>query len=166
MDSSADRMLKVAKVLKSNGTEGEVIVGFYGIRTEDIDIKEPVFIFFDGLPVPFFIESISVKGSKAAVRLTGINSLSDAEEISRADIYIACDSSDSADSGNGFSGLVGWTLLDGKGEIKGTITGFLDIPENPCVEVGEVIVPLHENLIKGIDEDALTIAVDIPDGLF
>lgn len=165
MESSADKMLKVAKVLKSNGTEGEVIVGFYGIQPEDIDIKEPVFIFFDGLPVPFFIESISARGSKASVRLTGISSLADAEEISRADIYIAGDGTEN-NYDSGFEGLVGWTLLDENGETKGKITGFLDIPENPCIEIGDVIVPLHEDLIKGIDEDALTIAVDIPDGLF
>ena len=165
MNPSADRMLKIAKVLKSNGTGGEVIVSFYGINAEDIDITEPVFIFFDGLPVPFFIESISAKGSRAAVRLTGINSLADAEEISRADIYIASDGIEN-DYVSGFEGLVGWTLLDESGRTKGIITGFLDIPENPCIEVGDVIVPLHEDLIKGIDEDALTITLSIPDGLF
>ena len=165
MNPSADRMLKIAKVLKSNGTGGEVIVNFYGINAEDIDITEPVFIFFDGLPVPFFIESISAKGSRAAVRLTGINSLADAEEISRADIYIAGDGIEN-DYVSGFEGLVGWTLLDESGRTKGIITGFLDIPENPCIEVGDVIVPLHEDLIKGIDEDALTITLSIPDGLF
>ena len=166
MDSSDDRMLKIAKVLKSNGTEGEVIVSFYGISPEDIDTKEPVFIFFDGLPVPFFIESVSARGSKASVRLTGIESLADAEEISRADIYIKDEMTGLSDQHTDFSGLIGWTLLDADGTVRGEITGLLDIPENPCIEVGDVIVPLHEDLIKGIDEDARTIVMTIPAGLF
>ena len=56
MQSSAHKMLKIAKVLKSNGTEGEIVISFLGILPEDIDTTEPVFIFFDGLPVPFYFE--------------------------------------------------------------------------------------------------------------
>ena len=52
-------MIAVAQVLKSNGTDGELLLGFNGFGPEDIDLMEPVFIEFDGLPVPFFIESFT-----------------------------------------------------------------------------------------------------------
>ena len=45
-------MLQIAQVLKSNGTDGELVLGFREIAPEDINLQEPVFIIFDGLPVP------------------------------------------------------------------------------------------------------------------
>ena len=51
----------------------------------------------------------------------------------------------------------------------GKITGFLDIPGNPCIEVatenGAITIPLHEDLIVSIDPDTETIVMDIPSGL-
>ena len=55
-----DDLQQVAQVLKSNGTDGELVMSFRDIAPEDINIKEPVFIVFDGLPVPFFIESFEI----------------------------------------------------------------------------------------------------------
>ena len=50
-----DDLQQVAQVLKSNGTDGELVMGFREIAPEDINLQEPVFIVFDGLPVPFYI---------------------------------------------------------------------------------------------------------------
>ena len=75
-------MLQIAKILKSNGTDGGILIGVRDIDVNEIDLKEPVFINFDGLPVPFFIQDLQQKGtSKAVVHLNDVNSLEDAEEI-------------------------------------------------------------------------------------
>ena len=37
-------MQKVAKVLKSNGTDGELVLSLFDIVPEDLDLQEPVFI--------------------------------------------------------------------------------------------------------------------------
>ena len=42
-------MLQIAKILKSNGTDGRILMGVRDIALEEIDIKEPLFIVFDGL---------------------------------------------------------------------------------------------------------------------
>ena len=74
MSGASSDFLQIARVLKSNGTEGEVLVGFRDMDPEDLNLKEPVFIEFDGLPVPFFIESFNRRGtSRALMKLTGIN---------------------------------------------------------------------------------------------
>ena len=77
-------MLQIAQVLKSNGTDGELVIGFRDIAPEDINLQEPVFIYFDGLPVPFYIESFTKRGNtKALVHLTDICNMEDVEEIAR-----------------------------------------------------------------------------------
>lgn len=178
-----DNLQQIASVLKSNGTDGELVMGFREIAPEDINLNEPVFIVFDGLPVPFYIESFTKRGnSKALVRLTDITSMEDVEEIAGKAVYI--------EEGNlpemsleedGYAALVGWILLAPSGDFKGEldenteieeigeITDFIDIPNNPCIEVetenGAVMIPLHEDFILSIDPEYQEIIMQIPAGL-
>ena len=174
-------MQQVAQVLKSNGTDGELVLGFREIAPEDINLKEPVFIVFDGLPVPFYIETFTKRGNtKALVRLTGICSMEDVEEIAGKAVYIEDDQiPEMSIEEDGFAALVGWTLLTPAEELDeedeptlieiGEITDFLDIPKNPCIEVetenGAVMIPLHEDLILSVDPEYQEIIMQIPAGL-
>ena len=201
-------MLQVAQVLKSNGTDGELVLGFREIAPEDINLDEPVFIIFDGLPVPFFIETFTKRGNtKALVRLTDINSMEDVEEIAGKAVYVEEDSLPELSlEEDGYAALVGWVVLtpeipdqvgDDEDEVVGddgsvvgddnetaepslpaltgnlievgTITDFMDIPNNPCIEVetenGAVIIPLHEDFILSVDPEYQEIIMQIPAGL-
>ena len=177
-----DDLQQVAQVLKSNGTDGELVMGFRDIAPEDINLEEPVFIIFDGLPVPFFIESFSKRGNtKALVRLTDICSMEDVEEISGKAVYVSSDSiPEMTLEEDGYAALVGWTVLtptDGHSDISedeglievGEITDFIEIPNNPCIEVetinGAVMIPLHEDLILSVDPEYQEIIMQIPAGL-
>ena len=60
-------MLQIAKILKSNGTDGGLLIGLHDIDASEIDLEEPVYITFDGLPVPFFILDITPKGTSKAI---------------------------------------------------------------------------------------------------
>ena len=211
-------MQQVAQVLKSNGTDGELVLSFREIAPEDINLSEPVFIIFDGLPVPFFIESFTKRGnSKALVHLTDICSQEDVDEIAGKAVYV--DDSQIPELSleeDGFAALVGWMLLaieeipdqvgdddriigdddrvvgeipdqvgndkridtDDKKSLSalagnlyevGEITDFIDIPNNPCIEVetenGAVMIPLHEDLILSVDPEYQEIIMQIPSGL-
>ena len=187
-----DNLQQVAQVLKSNGTDGELVMGFREIAPEDISLNEPVFIVFDGLPVPFFIESFTKRGnSKALVRLTDICSMEDVEEIAGKAVYIEEDNlPEMSLEEDGYAALIGWILLtpeipDQVGEDMeedtslpaltgnlyevGEITDFIDIPNNPCIEVetenGAVMIPLHEDLILSVDPEYQEIIMQIPAGL-
>ena len=173
-----DNLQQVAQVLKSNGTDGELVMGFREIAPEDINVKEPVFIVFDGLPVPFFIESFVKRGnSKALVRLTDICSMEDVEEIAGKAVYVEEESLPELSlEDDGFAALIGWMLLTPSDDQPdsslievGEITDFMDIPNNPCIEVetenGAVMIPLHEDLILSVDPEYQEIIMQIPAGL-
>ncbi len=176
-----DNLQQVAQVLKSNGTDGELVMGFREIAPEDINLNEPVFIVFDGLPVPFYIESFTKRGnSKALVRLTDICSMEDVEEIAGKAVYIEEDNlPEMSLEDDGYAALVGWMLLtpEKEGPITdetefievGEITDFIDIPNNPCLEVetenGAVMIPLHEDLIISVDPEYQELIMQIPAGL-
>ncbi|MBR5299291.1 MAG: hypothetical protein IKU36_03450 [Bacteroidales bacterium] len=176
-----DNLQQIAQVLKSNGTDGELVLGFREIAPEDINLNEPVFIVFDGLPVPFFIESFTKRGnSKALVRLTDICSMEDVEEIAGKAVYIEEGQlPEMSLEEDGYAALIGWMLLtpsedteDGEDmevDEVGEITDFIDIPNNPCIEVetenGAVMIPLHEDLILSVDPEYQEIIMQIPAGL-
>ncbi len=158
-------MQKIAQVLKSNGREGELLVGFVGMAPEDIDLEEPVFIEFDGLPVPFYFESFTPRGNtRVLVRLTGVRNLTDAEELVGRDVCAEDDLYEDEEED-----LTGWTVLDADGTEVGTVTAHEDIPGNPCIWVetghGEVLVPLREELVLDLDEQKETLRMEIPEGL-
>ena len=142
---------------------------------EDLEISEPVFVYFDGLPVPFFIEKFARKGnSKAVVHLSDIRNFDDAEELVGKEVYVKDEESDEADED-----LVGWTIEVAEGSLRnskklrtsvlGKVTGYLDIPANPCLEVetekGAVVIPLHEDFILSVDPEERVIIMNLPDGL-
>ena len=192
-------MLQIAQVLKSNGTDGELVMSFRNIAPEDINLEEPVFIVFDGLPVPFYIETFTKRGnSKALVRITGVHNQEDVEEIAGKSVYIEeGEEAELSLEEDGYAALVGWMLLtpsttlsdspatqsnspvtlsDSEGypqDIElmevGEITDFIDIPNNPCIEVetenGAVMIPLHEDLILSVDPEYQEIIMQIPEGL-
>ena len=158
-------MQRIGQVLKSNGRDGELLVSFSGIAPEEIDLEEPVFIEFDGLPVPFYFEAFSQRGnSRALVRLTGVHSLTDADELAGAVLYAEDDLYEDEEED-----LTGWTVLDADGTKVGTVSAHEDIPGNPCIWVetghGESLLPLREELVLDVDETEKTLRMEIPEGL-
>ena len=165
-------MLQIAKILKSNGTDGGLLIGVRDIEVGQIDLQEPVFIEFDGLPVPFFIQDLQQRGtSKAIIHLNDIVNLEDAEEVVGRALYIEGEWEEEEEMD-----FTGWTLLN-RGERVGTVTGMEPIPGNLCLyvrpeiedvipsEVEESLVPLHPDLILSADPDTRTLDLDLPDGL-
>ena len=153
-------MLPVAKIIKSNGTSGDVLIGLLDFELSDFSTLEPVYIYFDGLPVPFFLFLISPKGStRAIVHLTDVDSLQDAEELVGREIFI-----DAEEDDDSLEDFTGWTLYNGE-HLVGVVEGLEDIPGNPCLIVEDALIPLHEDLIISADPATRTLVMDLPEGL-
>ena len=158
-------MLRIAKVLKSNGVDGDVLVSAPDVALEDL--QGPVLIDFDGLPAPFFIESCSRRGTgKYVIHLTDVCNLEDAEEL--VGRFLMSDEVEEED--DAVQDFTGWKVLN-RGDYIGTVTDYEPIPGNLCLylkpaeDADEIIIPLHEDLIISIDEDSITLNLNLPDGL-
>ena len=157
-------MLPVAKVVKSFGTDGGLLLSG-NVDLEMLDFKEPVFIEFDGLQVPFFILDCQPKGGKTVVHLNDVRNLEDAEEMVGRTIYADVEMEDEQELD-----FTGWAILD-HGRAIGICTGLEPIPGNPCLYVkladgSEPLIPLHEDFIAGIDESSRTLSLNLPEGLY
>ena len=158
-------MLRIAKVLKSNGVDGDVLVSAPDVALEDL--QGPVLIDFDGLPAPFFIESCTRRGSgKYIIHLTDVCNLEDAEELVGRFLW----SDEVEEDDDEAQDFTGWKVLN-RGDYIGTVTDYEPIPGNLCLypkpaeDADEIIIPLHEDLIISIDEESLTLNLNLPDGL-
>ena len=151
------------KVLKSYGTAGAVTIGRSGDVLEELKSDEPVFIDFDELPVPFYMESIEPKGGKFIVKFEDIDSLEAAEELVGRPIRLTFNPEDEEDQDD----FVGFTVIDQRGRKIGPVLEFLDYSGNTCLLVDhggeEVILPFHEDLIKKVRRKEIHLTV--PEGL-
>lgn len=151
------------KILKSWGTDGKVVVSLSSSDPGDLEIDEPVFIVFDGLPVPFFIESLEPKGGRFIVKLEDVDTLEEAEEIVGKEAFLEEDENDA-----GQPSIIGMDIIDAQtGENIGPVIAVDNYSGNVCITVEhkgkEIILPLHEDLVVASDED--TISLTIPSGL-
>ena len=150
------------KVLKSWGAEGQVVLSLSADDPMDLKSQEPVFIAFDGLPVPFFIENVQARGGRLIVKFEDIDTLAEAEELVGREVTFSEEAEDDEET------LVGLQVCDARTRrIIGEVVDFSDYGGNTLITVatdqGEVLLPIHEDLIVSIHDDVLTL--DIPAGL-
>ncbi|MCK9304798.1 MAG: hypothetical protein PHP30_05865 [Bacteroidales bacterium] len=172
MHKPEDKLLAVAKVIKSFGSGEEVIIR-YTLPDPEIVVEKPVFLLFEGLPVPFFIETIRDRGeNQSIVKFYDTKYLY--RELPGKDIYIPHkkSSSKSKDYHSNPELLTGFKLISPKGEALGIVKGFEDFPGNPCLKISlfvkedkEVLVPFHEDIILKIKTGRKEIIASLPDGL-
>ena len=151
------------KVLKSWGASGEVVLSRMDGDPEDLKSQEPVFIEFDGIPVPFFIESVEEKGSRYIVRFEDVDTQALAEELVGREVILSGSEEDDEES------IIGLKVRDKRTRrTVGSIVDFSDYGGNMVITVEtdggeEVLLPLHEELVESIRGDVMTL--DIPEGL-
>lgn len=150
------------KILKSWGNDGQVVVSLDADDPEDLKIEEPVFIEFDGLPVPFFIEKVQSKGSRFTVKFEDVDTLEGAEELVGRTARYEKEEDEEDDS------LIGFVVKNAAdGSTVGRIVDYADYSGNVCITVDcggrEVLLPLHEDLIREVTDTTLTLV--IPEGL-
>ena len=150
------------KILKSWGNDGQVVVSLDADDPEDLKIEEPVFIEFDGLPVPFFIEIVQSKGSRFTVKFEDVDTLESAEELVGRTARYEKEEDEEDDS------LIGFVVKNAAdGSTVGRIVDYADYSGNVCITVDcggrEVLLPLHEDLIRKVTDTTLTLV--IPEGL-
>lgn len=190
------KLTPVAQIAKTYNSTGEVLMRISSPEFEErFPVKEPVFICFEGLPVPFFIDTANRRAGNAwVVKFTTVRDSAHAQELVGLTVFTeAANEEDAAQikeniSANAETGssplplgayLKGWTILDESGNIRGTVCGFYDIPGNPCLEVAPTevqaeasfkpsdtqLIPIHQDLIVKVEAAKKTITLKIPDGL-
>jgi 16S rRNA processing protein RimM len=165
-----DDHFRIGSILKTKGLKGEM--NMY-VDFEDLDkIKfDAVFIEITGKLVPYFIGSIKYGQKNAAViSLEDVDTIEKASALVRKNLYLPNKLKPKKKKQEfTLKDLVGFTAIDeNEGEL-GTITAVHEYPKQLIAAVTykncEVLFPLNEEIIKGIDVVSEILTVDLPEGL-
>lgn len=163
-----------AQIAKTYGNRGEILLRIKSDRLSEMlegcqdkgkELEEPVFIYFDGLPVPFFISSATHRNGNAwVVTFSTIRDSEHAEEIVGRDLFLVAVEDDILSD---LDILVGYKVFSENGVAVGTVSRVLEYPNNICLELEETenLLPFHEDLVLSFDQGNKTIVMKIPQGL-
>lgn len=172
---SGNASIAVARVSKSFGSEGELLVSLFDTFPDDFDLREPLFVEIDRLAVPLFCDRFERRGRRSALVV-----FSDFYSEKRTDELIGCElfleGEEDVPDGEPLDpdadefypeDLVGFgVMVDEAGE--GIVTGFID-GENPLfllsLDGKSVYVPVADEFITEIDVAGRKIRMQLPEGL-
>ena len=161
---------RIGTVLKTKGLKGELDIY---VDFEDIEkIKfNSLFIEIAGKLVPYFISSVKYLQKNAAyLVLEDVDTIEKASPLVRKDLYLPIKLKPKKKKQE-------FTLMDVKGFMAidethgelGEITEVLEYPQQILASVNykskEVLFPLNEVTIKGINVEDNELYVDLPEGL-
>ena len=155
------------KFLKPHGTKGEI--GLQGDSYTLGDDCDFVACDIDGILVPFFFEYCLTKNNDAVIlKIERLNSAEEVRFLTNRDVYIPREWVEDSDNLT-WSYFKGFRAADKK---LGKIGEIIDIDESTIntlfvVEKDgeEILIPVQEEFIAGIDHKKRTITFDLPEGL-
>lgn len=163
-----DDCFKIAYVLKTHGLKGEVTLSL-GPECPDLEDLTSIFLEVKGQPVPYFIQSISPKGTKAFIKLEGVNSIDEAAPLKGCSVYIPKAFRPALPRGEFYNDeVIGFEVAD---QIQGPLGAVKEVQENGAnrhlivLYLGrEIMIPLNGPFIKHINKTSRTFTVELPDG--
>ena len=166
-----DNLIEIGKFQKAHALKGE-LNAILNIPEEYVENGNPLIVETDGIPVPYYAESIRPKGSTSfLIKLEGIDSVEDASEMVNSAIYIPKDVLQEYIGDVMYDeDIEGFKVIDKCfGEI-GELEFIDDSTENQLMVVRnpdgeEIYIPLVDDFIIDIDDTNKEIHTSIPEGL-
>jgi 16S rRNA processing protein RimM len=160
----------LGRITKVHGFEGTVTIKLEKSFFENIPELESVFLELEGRLVPFFISMSEYPGADILrLRFEGYETIEKASEFVGSRVYLT-----TGEEGiiikDDLRDLCGFKVQLSDKRLVGTI---IEVIENPgqlllnirTTEGKYILIPLHEDLILGIDSRKKIIKMDLPEGL-
>jgi 16S rRNA processing protein RimM len=165
-----DDQILLGTLAKTHGVGGELILRTVEAAAEPDEEWELVFLRIDGIPVPFFIESLrEFREREWLLKLKWYDTRDRAEKLVGATVWIPAGWMGRVQNDLSPGELKGFVFKDKNTGMTGTVTAFLDIPGNPVFELKtggkKILVPAREEFIREVDPAGRRIIFDLPGGL-
>src|ERR1041385_6403019 len=160
---------KIGTIIKTRGLKGELQL-YVDLENLDAINFTAVFIDMAGKLVPYFVQSVKYQKNTAWLFLEDVDTIEKASKLVKRDVYLSSKLKPKKKKTE-------FTLKDLKGfiaidENEGELGEILEIQELPQQFIAtvnyqnrEVLFPLNETIIKGIDLEGGEVYVDLPEGL-
>lgn len=166
--------IKVGEVTKTHNLQGEVVITTNSNLIEKY-ADEPVFLQLDGAPVPFFIadEGLVVRNhSSYIVKFDYVDTLEQAERLLGCEVMFESElleEEDAEDYDFDVFELTGFEVSEQISGENGEVTEVADYSGNVVLTISifgkEILLPLSDTYVKGIDFENRLLQVQIPEEL-
>lgn len=159
----------IGQIAKPHGLKGEVTVLLQPDLPNDIASLSTVYLEMNDHAVPFFIQNVSVNGNKAIIRFEDVETLEDAQGISKHQLYLPIDQRPVAEDGEFYNDeVIGFTVEESQAGELGIITEVLTISTQRLLSVEyqskDLLIPVNAPFITDIDRSNRIMYVTLPEG--
>ena len=152
--------------MKTHGLKGEVTLNLSPDAPQLTTINLFIIELKNGL-VPHFVESTVFNGSKAFLKLEGIDSIDAAAELKGCSVFIEKSVRPKLKRGEFYDDeLVGFDVQDKEHGELGRVTNIISQGMTKLLEIGErgILIPVNGPFILSISKLKKKIEVDLPEG--
>jgi 16S rRNA processing protein RimM len=166
-----DKVIRIGKVSRLHGFKGELSLKVdpeFVLSVEDADM---LFIEVDQKNVPFFIESCRLTSTGfVLIKFEEVDNEAKATRLRNCQIFLREEDLIVVEQeGDELKRLVNYSVIDSVHGDLGKVAEVVIMPGNCFLvidkEEGEIFIPIHDDIIKEIDDKKLTIKVITPEGL-
>ena len=166
MDSS--ECVKIGDVSKTHGLKGEVTI-VMAIDCPDLAGLKLLYVEINQNLIPHFIQSVSVKGDKAFVKLEDVNTQEAAAALKGCSLFLPKSERPKLSKGEFYSeDVIGFEVIDVENGVLGLVKEVFEhrVSRHLVVIYGvkEVMIPTNGPFIKGINKTKRKITVELPEG--
>lgn len=160
----------IGVITKAHGVSGEVVIRLNnGIDAQDITC-DFLFLDLDGGLVPFYVQESRTRGDGALmVHFDSITTEVAARRLADVPVWVEGDELEMDEEGIHSSMLIGFLVVDSEHGELGKITEIRDPERNPYFVIeggaGEILVPVADEYIDGLDDDQHILYITAPEGL-
>ena len=162
-------LIEIGWTGKPHGLKGEIKLRIQDFYEDDLFASRSVLI---GDPaVPYFVEQLRAGGAVIA-KFETLDSREAVAPLAGKPVWLLASQVTAVaepEDDTPWEALVGYTIRAEGYPPLGPITGIMDLPEHYLAELKhdgkDILVPLHENLISGLEEENKILEMTLPEGL-
>lgn len=159
---------KIGYVAKTHGLKGEVTI-VLGQECPDLNSIKSLLVERSGQLIPYFIDTVSLKGDKAFLKLENVNTPDEAHALKGSSLFMPLKERPRLAKGEFYNDeVIGFEVVDDtKGALGHVEEVFEQGPNRHLIlflNSKEIMIPVNGPFITGINKTKKKISVDLPDG--
>lgn len=165
-----DKCFYVGKIVKTHGLKGEVTLRIDNEQFDEIEELDYFLLDINDKLIPFFIENIIFHSNKSFILFQDLKTLEAASQLVGTAAYLPLELLPEKDGNDFYSHeVVGFIVVDEeKGEL-GKVQEIIEYPTQSLIQIikddKEILIPIHEDIIKNLDREGCKIFIKAPNGL-
>ena len=165
-----EKCFYVGRIVKTHGIKGEVTLRIDNDDFDDIEELNYFLLDLNDKLIPFFIENIGYHSNKSFILFQDINTLEAASQLVGKAAYLPLDLLPEREGSDFYSHeVIDFVVIDDeKGEL-GKVKEIIEYPTQSLIQIikddKEILIPIHEDIVKNVDREGKKICIKAPSGL-